>query len=200
MTDLDNLNTYLEKGSIKMFNIFFKIHEKVLSKFYRLAFRKNISYVEGLKLEPGFRIRELEFNNKSLKVEFLGNNKIGRYTTIQGSACISFGKNSFCGGFCIFGVNEKITIGENVMIADAVCLRDTDHGHENLKKPMIEQGITTSPITIGDNVWLGRGVTVLKGVEIGNGAIIAAGAVVTKNIPPLSIVGGIPAKIIKMRT
>jgi acetyltransferase-like isoleucine patch superfamily enzyme len=65
---------------------------------------------------------------------------------------------------------------------------------------MFKQGIITSPIIVCDDVWVGYGVSILKGVTIGTGAIIAAGSVVTKNVPPYSIVGGVPAKIIKMRT
>lgn len=183
-----------------MFKLFFEVQEKFLSKFYQYAFRTHILNSNKAKLGPGFRMRELSFNESQLKVNFAGNNKIGRYSTIQGSSTIYFGENSFCGGFCIFGVNEKITIGQNVMIADHVCIRDTDHNHEDISVPMIKQGITTSPIIIGDDVWIGFGATILKGIEVGNGAIIAAGAVVTKNVPPYSIVGGVPAKVIKKRT
>lgn len=86
------------------------------------------------------------------------------------------------------------------MIADAVSIRDTDHNHNDLNVAMINQGITTSPVIVGDDVWIGYGATILKGVEIGNGAIIAAGAVVTSNVAPYTIVGGVPAKIIKTRT
>jgi acetyltransferase-like isoleucine patch superfamily enzyme len=64
---------------------------------------------------------------------------------------------------------------------------------------MKEQGVTRSFIKIGDDVWLGAGSTVLAGVTVGRGAIIAAGAVVTKDVPSFSIVGGVPAKIIKSR-
>ncbi|GAC23344.1 galactoside O-acetyltransferase [Paraglaciecola mesophila KMM 241] len=85
------------------------------------------------------------------------------------------------------------------MIADAVSIRDTDHKHDKIGVPMIEQGIVTAPVIIKDNVWIGYGVTILKGVEIGEGSIVAAGSVVTKNIPPYSIAGGIPSKVIKMR-
>lgn len=145
-------------------------------------------------------MREFGLHDGSLKVDFRGGNRIGRFTTIQGSGYISFGKNSFCNDFCIFGVNERIEIGDNVMIADAVSIRDTDHNHSNINVPMINQGITTSPVIVGDDVWIGYGATILKGVEIGNGAIIGAGSVVTKDVPSLSIVGGIPAKIIKMRS
>ena len=183
----------------KMFRLFFKAKAKFVSELYKYSYRRNISKSKILSLGEGFRIREFGFNGKSLKVNFLGNNRIGRFTTIQGSGLMSFGENSFCNDFCVFGVNEKIIIGQNVMIADAVSIRDTDHNHDDINIPMVNQGIITSPVIVGDDVWVGYGATILKGVEIGNGAIIAAGSVVTKNVPPLAVVGGIPAKIIKMR-
>jgi acetyltransferase-like isoleucine patch superfamily enzyme len=183
-----------------MFKLFFWVQERIVSTFYQYAFKNNILSSKKLRLGAGFRVKEFRINNESLKIDFLGHNRIGRYTTIQGSGYISFGKNSFCNDFCIFGVNEKIIIGQNVMIADAVSIRDTDHNHSDINVPMKEQGITTSPVIVGDDVWIGYGATILKGVEIGNGAIIGAGSVVTKDVPSLSIVGGIPAKIIKMRS
>ena len=73
------------------------------------------------------------------------------------------------------------------------------HIYDDPDVPVIEQGRTASGINIGNNVWLGAGVKVLDGVTIGEGAIIAAGAVVTEDIPPFAIAGGIPANIIKLR-
>ena len=183
-----------------MIKYFFKVKAKLVSLFYKYAYRDNISKSNGLNLEEGFRIREFGFNDNSLKIDFLGNNKIGRFSTIQGSGNISFGKNSFCCDFCVFGVNERITIGQNVMIADAVSIRDTDHKHADIDTPMLKQGIITAPVIVDDNVWIGYGVSILKGVTVGTGAIISAGSVVTKNVAPYSIVGGVPAKIIRMRS
>lgn len=87
---------------------------------------------------------------------------------------------------------ERITIGDNVVISENVTIRDSDdHTILGSFRPM------TQPITIGDHVWVGMNVTILKGVSIGNGAIIAAGAVVTKDVPANTLVGGVPAKILK---
>lgn len=93
-------------------------------------------------------------------------------TLILGSGYINNHLNLHC--------FERIAIGEDVAIADHVTIRDSDSHLFNNKQ--VEQ--MTRPITIGDHVWIGTGVTILKGVHIGNGAVIAAGAVVTKDIPP----------------
>lgn len=147
----------------------------------------------------GFRIKQFLFMRSILKVEFAGDNALGEYTIIQGSGRITFGIGSFCGAYCVFGVNQEIHIGEHVMIAHAVSIRDTDHVFEDVSRPMAHQGIVSRPVVIEDDVWIGHGATILKGVCIGKGAIIAAGAVVTKDVAPYSIVGGVPAKLIRGR-
>lgn len=76
---------------------------------------------------------------------------------------------------------------------------DTDHAFARTDIPMNRQGITTAPIHIGDDVWIGHGVAILKGVTIGNGAIVAAGAVVNKDVAPFDIVGGVPARVLGNR-
>ncbi|MDI9873364.1 acyltransferase [Flectobacillus rivi] len=86
---------------------------------------------------------------------------------------------------------ERIEIGNNVVISENVCIRDSDN-HDILNISHEK----TKPIIIGNHVWIGMNVTILKGVHIGDGAIIAAGAVVTSNVPEKSIVAGVPAKVI----
>ena len=109
------------------------------------------------------------------------------------------------GDRCVIGMrsgivaHESIEIGDDVVIASGVSILDHDHrthvsdGHlvvENLE-------FTTAPIRIGSNVWLGDKVTVLKGVTIGDDVIVAANAVVTKDVPSGTVVGGIPATVIR---
>ena len=98
----------------------------------------------------------------------------------------------YCNINCLIRCKERISIGNNVIIAHNVTIMDSDFHH-------IESyhHIMTKPITIMDNVWIGNGATILKGVTIGDGAIIAAKSVVTHDVPPNSIVAGNPAKIIK---
>ena len=135
----------------------------------------------------------------NLELILKGNNLIGHNSVFQGSGPIIFGHGSYCAGNCVFSANHLIEIGEKVMIADQVSIRDTGHVFADSGTPMKDQGITTGPIYIEDDVWIGHGVIVLKGVRIGRGSIVAAGAVVTKDVEPYTIVGGVPAKPIGVR-
>lgn len=94
---------------------------------------------------------------------------------------------------------EKIEIGDDCLFADSVHIYDHDHRYDDLSKPISQQGYAMAPVKIGNNVWLGAKVTVLKGVAIGEGTIVGANSVVTKDLPAFSVCGGIPAKVIKMR-
>ena len=123
-----------------------------------------------------------------------------RNVIIQGSCYFELGTNSFLGQNVIIGTNDKVIIGKDVMIASNVSIRDTDHRFERLDIPMNKQGIISSPIYIGDDVWIGAGAVITKGITIGKGAIVGANAVVTKNVDSYAIVGGVPAKLIKYRT
>lgn len=103
------------------------------------------------------------------------------------------GENSFINGY------SGVTIGMNVLIAHEVSIISEDHGFASRRVPMRWQPKTEGPIVIGDDVWIGCGARILKGITIGTGAIVSAGAVVTKDVAPYSIVGGVPARVIGMR-
>lgn len=110
---------------------------------------------------------------------------------------ISIGNNSG------IGVNASIrgplTIGDNVMMGPDVVILTSSHNFERTDIPMrLQKGVRCS-VSIGNDVWIGQRVIILPGVTIGDGVIIGAGAVVTKDIPPYTIIGGVPAKIIKYR-
>ena len=112
---------------------------------------------------------------------------------------ISIGSNVSINRNCkIFGSyhirNAEIHIGDNVRIGPEVVIFGAGHDHSCIDLPD-----TAESVSIEDNVWIGGNSTILQGVTIGNGSIVAAGSVVTRNIPPMKIVGGIPAKIIKER-
>jgi len=87
---------------------------------------------------------------------------------------------------------DKVTIGKGVAISNNVVIRDND-AHRIID----DQHVSTKPVEIGDHVWIGTNVTILKGVKIGNGAVIAANSLVNKDVPAKALAGGVPAKILK---
>lgn len=102
-------------------------------------------------------------------------------------------------------INERVfiqgaRIGSHVMIAPDAAILCRRHRYDRIDVPMIEQGEgdDTLPV-IEDDVWIGRSVLIMPGVRVGTGSVVAAGAVVTKDVPAWSVVGGIPAKVIRMR-
>ncbi len=97
-------------------------------------------------------------------------------------------------------ISGKITIGNGCLIGPNVVMRTSNHIYLNIEKPIRKQGHTSGDINLEDDVWIGSNVVILSNVRIGKGAIIAAGAVVNKNVPPFSVSGGIPAKVIKYRS
>jgi acetyltransferase-like isoleucine patch superfamily enzyme len=113
-------------------------------------------------------------------------------------AKISIGDWTTIGHHTFLFSSFEISIGANCLIAPFCYLIDSDHG-THADTLIREQKMTASPITIGDDVWLGKGVTVLIGVTIGKGCVVGAGSVVTKDLPPYSIAAGSPAKIVSRR-
>jgi maltose O-acetyltransferase len=112
---------------------------------------------------------------------------------------LEIGDNSGLGVNAFVNNTGSITIGRNVMMGPDVVILTRDHGHDANDTPMIEQGYVNAPVIIEDDVWIGMRAIVLSGVRIGRSAIVAAGAVVTKDVPPFTIVGGNPARVLKRR-
>ena len=119
--------------------------------------------------------------------------------TIECSGVLRLGERVIFGHHCTIGCNQSIEIGDDCLLAEMVSIRDHDHNFARTDVPIRAQGATCAPVVIGRDVWLGAKVTVLKGVTIGDGAIVGANAVVTRDIPPMAIAAGIPARVIKMR-
>lgn len=93
----------------------------------------------------------------------------------------------------------QITIGDNVRIAPHVLMFGANHNFDDPTRPIHGQGLSHAPITIEDDVWIASRVVITAGVTIGQGCVVAAGAVVTHTMPPYSVIGGVPARILKMR-
>lgn len=127
---------------------------------------------------------------------------LGRRSVVESFCCIN---NAV--GDVIIGDNTRIglhstvigpvEIGSNVNLAQGIVVTALNHNFTDCTKRIDEQGVSTAKVTIGNDVWIGANATVLPGVTIGNHSVVAAGAVVTKDVPPYSLVGGVPAKILK---
>lgn len=103
---------------------------------------------------------------------------------------LALGKGSFINSDCKIRCHKEITIGEGCAISHDFTVMDSD-AHE------LDGSRNTNPVHIGNHVWIGTRVTILNGVNVGDGAVIAAGSLVTKDVPAGSLVGGVPAKVIK---
>lgn len=106
---------------------------------------------------------------------------------------IRIGKRVFINSGCKFQDQGGITIGDDVLIGHNCVIATLNHAMD----PDHRGDMIPAPVKIGNKVWIGANVTILQGVEIGEGAVIAAGAIVNKNIPPRTVAGGVPAKILK---
>ena len=112
---------------------------------------------------------------------------------------VYIGNNTVIGRHCMITAKNLIRIGNNVLMGAYVQVIDCSHGIVK-SAPIREQAAEIGQVTIGDDVWIGAGAKILMNVNIGQGAVIGANAVVTKDVSPYAIVGGVPAEIIKYRS
>lgn len=136
-----------------------------------------------------------------------GSHVRGRLQTFSQTASISIGTQCYVGDLTRIWAQSSISIGDYVLIAHLVDINDSDsHPIDHLQRredekiifdglPRDLSRIRSAPIVIEDDAWIGAKATVLKGVRIGRGAIVAAGSVVTKNVPPWTVVAGNPASV-----
>jgi len=118
--------------------------------------------------------------------------------TITGLHNVSIGNFSGIGrGSMIYAV-DSVEIGNDVMIGEELIIYTSNHGIRR-SQIMRCQGMEKAPVRIGNDVWIGARVIILPGVTIGDGSVVGAGAVVTEDVEPYSIVGGVPARKIKER-
>ena len=127
---------------------------------------------------------------------------LGNYSVVESFACINNAVGDvIIGDHTRIGLHNTIigpvTIGSHVNLAQGITITALNHIFGNPEKRIDEQGVSTTPVIIGDDIWIGANAVVLPGVSIGNHSVVAAGAVVTKDVPPHSLVAGVPAKIIR---
>ena len=112
---------------------------------------------------------------------------------------VSIGAKSVMGQECTISAYQHVSIGRECVIADRVMLIDFDHGMVEVERPIRLQGIYKRDVRVGNNVWIGYGACILRGVTVGDNAVIGTNAVVTKDVPANAVVGGVPARLIRMR-
>lgn len=127
---------------------------------------------------------------------------LGQYSVIESYSCINNAVGDvIIGDYTRIGLHNTIigpvTIGSHVNLAQGITVTALNHNFEDTEKRIDEQGVSTNQVTIGDDIWIGANAVILPGVSIGHHSVIAAGAVVTKDVPPHSLVAGVPAKIIR---
>lgn len=156
--------------------------------------RKNVSFGSEPMVSPEARI-----NARGAEITFGDRIAVAFGAVIQGKVKIGNGCSVQANTMLIGDSECGITIGNNVRIAPYVTIISSNHVFERTDIPISKQGMESAPIIIGDDVWIASRVNIMAGVTVGTGSVIAAGAVVTHDIPPYSVVAGIPAHIIKMR-
>jgi acetyltransferase-like isoleucine patch superfamily enzyme len=127
---------------------------------------------------------------------------LGAYSVIESFCCINNAVGDvIIGDHTRVGLHNTIigpvTIGNHVNLAQGITVTALNHTFTDSDKRIDEQGVTTMPVHLEDDIWVGANATILPGVSIGQHSVVAAGAVVTKDVPPHSLVAGVPAKVIK---
>lgn len=194
---LKNIMQKISLYIIKMFAVLPYLYDKVLFWFYRRAMRH---CGEGVYMRPS-----------QSDMKGLHNLSVGDGTSIpKGSVFYCTQAPLTIGKKVIFGPRPTIITGDHrIDIIGKYIIDVTDEEKKSLRVKVEGLKINDNwnvngnpydlPVVIEDDVWVGANVTILKGVTIGRGSVVAAGAVVTRSCPPYSIIGGVPAKVLKMR-
>jgi acetyltransferase-like isoleucine patch superfamily enzyme len=112
---------------------------------------------------------------------------------------LTIGAKTVIGQECTFSCYQHISIGRECIIADRAMMIDFDHGMVEVERPIRNQGIYKRDVNVGHNVWIGYGACILRGVTVGDNSVVGTSAVVTADVPANAVVGGVPAKLIRMR-
>ena len=127
---------------------------------------------------------------------------LGDYSVVESFSCINNAVGDvIIGDHTRVGLHNTVigpvTIGNHVNLAQGITVTALNHNFAEKDLRIDEQGVSTNPVNIGNDIWIGANAVILPGVTIGDHSVVAAGAVVTKDVPPHTLVAGVPAKIIK---
>jgi len=112
---------------------------------------------------------------------------------------VTIGAKTVLGQECTISAFQRVSIGRECVIADRVMLIDFDHGMVDVERPIRMQGIYKRDVEVGHNVWIGYGACILRGVTVGDNAVVGTSAVVATDVADNAIVGGVPARVIRIR-
>lgn len=122
----------------------------------------------------------------------------GAWLSLGAGAKLRIGDNTHINDGFVVACNLSVEIGKSVLIADRVFIGDSNHGYEEIDKPIMEQEMSKAEaVRIEDDAWIGINVCILEGVTIGRHSVIGAGAVVIESVPPYSVATGNPARVVK---
>ncbi len=167
-----------------------------------------LRYADGIRLHRGVYLDEgVYLHARPRGIEIGENTFVMNHSELHvynfrrlPHAGIKIGKNCLIGEFNVLRGQGGITMGDNVYTSPFVQIVAVNHVYDDPTRPIIAQGITAQGILIDNDAWIGSGAVILDGVHIGQGAVVAAGAVVTSDVPAHTVVGGVPAKVIKKIT
>jgi len=192
------------RGIFKGIGIKKRVFPIFIGKHVDISHKRNIYCGKNVKFEDYSEIHGLSTHG----LHFGNNVTIGRYTAIRPSSYygvgqigygLTMGDSSSIGPFGFVGCSGKIEIGSNVMIGPRVSLFAENHNFDDTKASIKSQGVNNKGIKIEDDCWIGSGVIILDGVTIGRGSVIGAGTLVTKSIPPKSVVIDKRNRVLKLR-
>jgi acetyltransferase-like isoleucine patch superfamily enzyme len=125
---------------------------------------------------------------------------IGHGTKIRAhEGVVEIGAKSVLGQECTISAFQSVRVGRECILADRVMLIDFDHGVVEVERPIRLQGIYKRDVTVGHNCWIGYGACILRGATVGDNAVVGTSTVVTKDVPANAVVGGVPARLLRMR-
>jgi len=112
---------------------------------------------------------------------------------------VHIGAKSVVGQECTISAFQHVAIGRECIIADRVMMIDFDHGMVEVERPIRHQGIYKRDVDVGHNAWIGYGACILRGAQVGHNSVIGTNSVVTADVPDNAVMGGVPARLIRMR-
>lgn len=208
ITNVVILTIIMEKGIMFLRGLskklLFKKSKGILfiGKRVKIKNKRKIIFNGSATIEDGCFINALSKGGITIGNNFsLGRNSIIECTGVirELGEKLIIGQNVGIASNAFIAMRGKIEIGDNTIFGPGVSIHAENHNFTKVDVPIKLQGATRKGIEIGSDCWIGAKTIILDGVKIGNHAVIAAGAVVNKDVPDYAVVGGVPAKVLKMR-